>query len=149
MNKLGSDNMTLKRTALTVIDQAIFPFISYFSHDESLCFILSHIFFLIYHLTFHAVLRWNFLEYFSDSLLSNQLQIPEMLLSHSYFPPVYKEAVLPQRIDNIILGFIVSSGFFSKLDSLVYSIIICHKSHHHFDYLIRVCFHHVINIKSA
>src|SRR5882724_5535150 len=79
------------------LDQAIFPFISYSSHDESLCFILLLIFFLIYHLIHHPILRWNFLEYSSDSLMSNCLQIPEMLLSHSGFPHVYKEAVLPQR----------------------------------------------------
>src|SRR5882724_9553405 len=42
------------------LDQVIFTFISYFSHDESLCFILLFIFFLIYHLICHAVLRWNF-----------------------------------------------------------------------------------------
>ena len=58
-----------------VIDQAAFPFISYFSHDESLCFVLLLIFFLIYHLIHQTVLRWNFLEYFSYSLLSNHLQI--------------------------------------------------------------------------
>src|SRR5882724_959546 len=66
-----------------VINQVIFPFISYFSHDESLFFVLLLIFLLIYHLTCHAVLRWKFLEYFSDSLMSNHLQIPDMLLSHS------------------------------------------------------------------
>src|SRR5882724_2358652 len=70
-------------SSIQVIDQVIFPFISLFSHDESLCFILLLIFFLIYHLIHHAVLRWNFLEYFSDSLMSNCLQIPEMLLSCS------------------------------------------------------------------
>ena len=73
-----------------VINQAIFPFISYFSHDESLCFILLLMFFLIYHLIHHTVLTWNFLEYFSDSLLNNCLQIPEMLLSCSCSPPVEK-----------------------------------------------------------
>src|SRR5882724_2372940 len=55
-------------------DQAIFPFISQFSHDESLCFVLFLIFFLIYHQICHTVLRWNFLEYSSDSLMSNHLQ---------------------------------------------------------------------------
>ena len=49
-----------------------------------LCFILLLIFFLIYHLIHHAVLKWNFLEYSSDSLMSNCLQISEMLLSHSW-----------------------------------------------------------------
>src|SRR5882724_1724789 len=100
------------------LEQAIFPFISYFSHDESLCFILLHIFFLIYHLIHHAVLKRNFLEFSSDSLMSNHLQISEMLLSHLCFPPVYKEAVLPQRKDNQVLGFILSSAFFSKTFSL-------------------------------
>ena len=37
------------------------------------------------------------MELSSDSLMSNHLQISEMLLSHSGFPPVCKEAVLPQR----------------------------------------------------
>src|SRR5882724_6491483 len=66
-----------------VINQVIFSCIYYFSHDESLCFILLLIFLLIYHLIHHAVLRWNFLEYFSYSPMSNCLQIPEMLLSCS------------------------------------------------------------------
>src|SRR5882724_2308853 len=57
--------------------------LSIYSHDESLCFVLLLIFFLIYHLIHHPVLRWNFLEYSSDSLMSNHLLIPEMLLSHS------------------------------------------------------------------
>src|SRR5882724_12020855 len=83
-------------------DQVIFPFISYFSHDESMSFILLLIFFLIYHLKCHAVLKRNFLESSSDSLMSNHLQISEMLLSLSGFPHVYKEAVLPQRKDNLI-----------------------------------------------
>src|SRR5882724_12882945 len=83
-----------------VIDQVIFPFISYFSHDESLCFILLLIFFLIYHLIYHAVLKRNFLEISSDSLMSNHLQISEMLLSHSGLPHVYQEAVLLQRKDS-------------------------------------------------
>src|SRR5882724_199412 len=39
-----------------VIDQVIFLFISYFSHDESLFFIALLIFLLIYHLIHHAVL---------------------------------------------------------------------------------------------
>src|SRR5882724_2541493 len=65
------------------LDQVIFPFISYFSHDESLCFILLLIFFLIYHLICHPVLRWNFLESSSDSLMSKSLTDLRMLLSHS------------------------------------------------------------------
>src|SRR5882724_5935566 len=74
---------TVSHSSLSqVIGQTIFPFILYFSHDESLCFILFLIFFLIYHLIHHAVLRWNFLEYFCVLLLRNHLQIPEMLLSH-------------------------------------------------------------------
>src|SRR5882724_622394 len=67
-------------------DQVIFPFLSYFSHDESLCFVLLLIFFLIYHLICHAVLKRNFLEFSSDSLMSNHLLISEMLLSRSGFP---------------------------------------------------------------
>ena len=77
-----------------VIDHVIFPFISYFSHDESLCFILLLILFLIYHLIHHAVLRWNFLEYFSDSFMSNHLQIPEMSLSSAFFSKVLSSTVL-------------------------------------------------------
>ena len=84
------------------LDQVIFPSISYFSHDESLCFILLSIFFLIYHLICHVVLWWNFLEDSYDSLMSNHLQISEMLLSHSGFPSL-------------------------KLDNLDYSIRICHQ----------------------
>src|SRR5882724_3702182 len=72
-----------------------------FSHDESLCFVLLLIFFLIYHLICHPVLRQNFLEDSSDSLMSNHLLISEKLLSHSGFPS-YKEAVLPQRKDNLV-----------------------------------------------
>src|SRR5882724_10433508 len=82
------------------LDQVIFPFLSKFSHNESLCFVLLLIFFLIYHLIHHAVLKKNFLESSSDSLMSNHLQISEMLLSHSGLPHVYKETVLPQRKDN-------------------------------------------------
>jgi len=55
------------------------------------CFI-TH-FFLIYHLICHVVLWRNFLEDSYDSLMSNCLQISEMLLSCSGFPHVYKEAV--------------------------------------------------------
>src|SRR5882724_7911217 len=65
-----------------VINQVIFPFISYFSHDKSLFFFLILIFLLIYHLIHHAVLRRNFLKHFSDSLMSNHLQMIEILLSH-------------------------------------------------------------------
>jgi len=58
-----------------------------FFHDELLCFILLLFFFLIYHLI-HPVLKWNFLESSSDSLMSNHLQISGVLLSHSGFPHV-------------------------------------------------------------
>src|SRR5882724_7697262 len=103
-------------------DQVIFPFISYCSHDESLCFILLLIFFLNYHLIHHPVLKWNFLEYSYDSLLSNHLQISEMLHSHSGFPHVYKEAVLPQSVTSectallgrgLGYGGVLDSGFSS------------------------------------
>ena len=80
-----------------VIDQAIFPFISYFSHDESLCFhFITH--FLsdlssdsscTYHFCNMAVLSGMF----SDSCRNVALSF--------MFPPVYKEAVLPQRKDNL------------------------------------------------
>src|SRR5882724_6097720 len=88
------------------LDQVIFPFISYFSHDESLCFVLLLILFLIYHLICHPVL--SFLEYSSDSLMSNHLQISEMLLSHSGFLHVYKEAVLPERKKNQVQDSILA-----------------------------------------
>jgi len=96
------------------LDQVIFPFISYFPHDESLCFVLLLIFFLIYHLIHHPVLRWNFLEDSYDSLLSNCLQISEMLLSCSEFPHVYKEAVLPQTKDNQVQDLFLAQ-LFSKV----------------------------------
>src|SRR5882724_4523491 len=134
-------------------DQVIFPFISYFSHDESLCFVLLFIFFLIYHLICHVVLSWNFLEDSHDSLMSNHLQISEMLLSHSG-PHVYKEAVLPQRKDNQVLGFILSSAIFSKvLNSTVLITASGFVSNscqglHHSDYIIRVCSYYVISVTS-
>ena len=81
---------------------------TYFSHDESLCFVLLLIFFLIYHLICHAFLRWNFLEYSSDSLMSNCSQIPEMLLSHL----------------GLLLAQLLSAR--SQLNNLDYSIRICH-----------------------
>ena len=55
------------------------------------------------------------MELSSDSLMSNCLQISEMLLSHPWFPPVYKEALLPQRKKNQVLGFILSSALLSKI----------------------------------
>src|SRR5882724_5641843 len=96
----------------------------HFSHDESLCFILLLIFFLIYHLIHHAVLKRNFLEFSSDSLMSNCLQISEMLLSCSGLPHVYKEAVLPQRKDNQVHVL-----FLAQLSS----------ARSNFDYNIRIC----------
>src|SRR5882724_1498254 len=48
---------TVSHSLSQVIDQTIFPFISYFSHDESLWFLLLLILFLIYHLIHHTVLR--------------------------------------------------------------------------------------------
>src|SRR5882724_2493334 len=62
-----------------VIDQAIFPFISYFSHDESLCFVLSLIFFLIYHLIHHVLTIFVMWQYFLECSLTHV----EMLLCHS------------------------------------------------------------------
>jgi len=76
----------------------------------------------------HPVLRWNFLEYSSDSLMSNFLQILEMLLSHSLFPHVYKEAVLPQRKDSSrIYSQLSLTQQGLKLDSLDYNIRISHQ----------------------
>src|SRR5882724_10320288 len=98
-----------------------------------------------------SLLRWNFLEYFSDLLLSNHLQIPEMLFSCSCFPPVYKEAVL----HNQILGFTLSSAFFSKvLSSTVLTtasgfVITSHQGLNHFDYVIGVCPYHISCITSV
>jgi len=63
------------------------------------CVHLLLILFLIYHLIHHAVLKRNFLEFSSDSLMSNRLLISEMLLVILDSPHVYKEAVLPQRKD--------------------------------------------------
>jgi len=81
-----------------VIDQVIFPFISYFSHDESLCFILLLIFFLIF--------IWFIMLFWDGTLwnipLTHGWEITYRsqkccLVIFSWFPPVYKEAVLPQR----------------------------------------------------
>ena len=72
-----------------VIDQAIFPFISYFSHHKSLCFILLLIFFLIYHIICHTltnVVMWQyFLECSLTHVLTHFLTHVEMLLCHSCF----------------------------------------------------------------
>jgi len=129
-----------------------FPFSSYFSHDASLCFVLLLIFFLNYHLIHHAVLRWNFLEYFYDSLMSNCLQIPEMLLSQSWFPPYIKRlSCLRERTIRITL----SSAFFSKVLSLTVLITVAgfvitsHQGLDHFDYIIGVCLYHISSITSA
>ena len=88
-----------------------------FSHDESMCFILLLIFcwFIIWFIMLtNAVMRWELSGTFSCSLLSHCLQIVKMWLSCSCFPHVYKEAVLPQRKDNLVLGFILSSALFIK-----------------------------------
>ena len=81
------------------LDQVIFPFLSQFSHDESLCFILLLIFFLIY-LIHHAVLKrifWNFhLTHWWAITYRSQKCCLVILDS----PHVYKEAVLAQRKDN-------------------------------------------------
>src|SRR5882724_10355561 len=67
-----------------VIDHAIFPFISYFSHDGSLCFALLLIFFLIYHLIHHVLtifVMWQyFLECSLTHVLTHLLTHVEMLL---------------------------------------------------------------------
>src|SRR5882724_2547135 len=136
-------------------DQVIFPFLSQFSHDESLFFILLLIFFLIYHLIHHAVLKRNFLEFSSDSLMSNCLQISEMLLSHSCLPPIYKEAVLPQRKDNQLQ--VLFSAQLSSVRSKYLTILITtsgfvsnsHQGLDHFDYIIRVCSSYFIKLTSA
>lgn len=111
----GSINPSSSR----VIDQVIFPFISYLSHDESLCFVLLLIFSLIYHLICHAltnvVMRQNFPELSLAHCWVIAYRLVTMLLSHSCFPDVYKEAVLPQRMENQILGFTLSLAFLSKI----------------------------------
>src|SRR5882724_13605294 len=100
-----------------------------FSHDESLCFVLLLIFFLIYHLIRHAVLKRNFLEFSSDSLMSNRLLISEMLLSRSGFPSCIRrlsclrERTISLRIHSQ-LSFLQQN---LKLDNLDYSIRICHQ----------------------
>src|SRR5882724_21703 len=68
------------------LDQVIFHFYLNFpmmSHCVSFYYSFS---FWIYHLICHAVLKRNFLEFSSDSLMTNHLLISEMLLSHSGFP---------------------------------------------------------------
>ena len=95
-----------------VIHQAIFPFISYFSHDESLCFLLLLILlFLIYHLICHAVLRWNFLEYSSDSLMSNHLCC---LVIHDFLLYIKRLSFLREK-NNQVLGLILSSALLSMI----------------------------------
>src|SRR5882724_13392325 len=97
-----------------------------------MCFILLLIFFLIYHLIHHAVLKRNFLEFSSDSLMSNHLLISEMLL-----------------------GYILSSAFFSKiLNSTILItasgfVINSHQGLDLSDYIIGVCSYYVISIRSA
>ena len=65
-------------------------------------------------------------------------------------PPVYKEAVLPQRKDNLVLGFTLSSALVSKVISSTVLItasgfvINTHQSLDHFDYIIRVCPYYII-----
>jgi len=70
-----------------VIDQAIFPFISYFSHDESLCFRFITHFLLIYHLIRHALTIFVIWQYFLECSLTHALTHflthVEMLLSRS------------------------------------------------------------------
>src|SRR5882724_11660094 len=52
------DSHSLEAVSHSSLSQVIviFPFISYFSHDESLCFNLLFNLFLIYHLICHVVL---------------------------------------------------------------------------------------------
>src|SRR5882724_9753252 len=126
-------------------DQVIFPFL--FSHDESLCFILLLIFFLIYHLIHHAVLKRNFLEFSSDSLMSNHLLISEMLLRRSAFPSC--------RERTIKFRFHSQLSFFSKiLNSTILItasgfVINSHQGLDHFDYIIGVCPYYVSSLRSA
>jgi len=56
-----------------VINQAIFPFMSYFSHDESLCFHFITIFLLIYHLIHHALPIFVIWQYFLECSLTHVL----------------------------------------------------------------------------
>src|SRR5882724_6689984 len=107
------------------LDQVIFPFISYFSHDET-----------VFHFIIHFLSDLSsdlscccMMELSGRFLMSNCLQVSEMLLSRSGFPHVYKEAVLPQRKDNQIQDSFSAQLFSTdhKLDSLDYNIRICHQ----------------------
>src|SRR5882724_2105511 len=66
------------------------------------------------------------------------------------FPPVYKEAVLPQRKNNLVQGFTLSSALVSKIISSTVLItasgfvILSHQGLDHFDYVIGVCPYYVI-----
>src|SRR5882724_8273000 len=132
-------------------DQVIFPFL--FSHDESLCFILLLIFFLIYHLIHHVVLKRNFLEFSSDSLMSNHLLISEMLLSRSGVPSCIEGGCLASEKGQSSSGYILSSAFISKILSstvLITASIFVINSHQGLnlsDYIIGVCSYYVISLR--
>src|SRR5882724_10264253 len=133
-----------------VIDQAIFPFISYFSHDESLCFRfithfssdLSFDSSCTYHFCNMAVLSGMFPDSCADSLSDSCRNVALLFM----FPPVYKEAVLPQRKDNLVQGFTLSSALVSKVISSTVLItasgfvINTHQGLNHFDYVIKSYF---------
>jgi len=83
------------------LNQVIFPFISYFSHDESLCFILLFIFFLIYHLICHVVLWWTFWK-IPMTHDEQSLTIAENVLSRSGFPhDIRRLSCLRERTNQI------------------------------------------------
>ena len=77
---------------------------------------------MIYHLIHHAVLKRNFLEFSSDSLMSNHLLISEMLLRRSAFPSC-RERTIKFRFHSQLSYFQQDL----KLDNLDYSIRICHQ----------------------
>ena len=88
-----------------------------------------------------AVLSGMFSDSCADSLSDSCRNVALSFM----FPPVYKEAVLPQRKDNLVQGFTLSSALVSKIISSTVLItasgfvILSHQGLDHFDHVIRVC----------
>src|SRR5882724_9974193 len=93
-----------------------------------------------------AVLSGMFSDPCADSLSDSCRNVALLFM----FPPVYKEAVLPQRKGNLVPGFTLSLAFFCKVISSTILItasgfvINTHQGLDHFDYVIRVCPYYVI-----